>query len=720
MVSTTEPPLKLSETQLNLVEQPLDTRIFLEGPAGCGKTTACVERLLYLLEHDVAGDSIIVIVPQRTLGTPYINALRTPGVTAGGRVSVLTMWGIARQMLLLFWPLIGEKAGFAHPEDQPSFLTMETSQYYLARLVGPLFDQGYFDAATIHRNRIYSQIIDNLNKSAVVGFSYKEIGERLKKAWIGEPAQARIYQDAQDCASRFREYCLENNLLDFSLQVEVFSKYLVNQELFKDYFQNRYQHILVDNIEEDSPVSHDLLKRWLPQFDSAVFVYDEDAGYRQFLGADVQSAYELRELCDGKIVFNESFVTSKEIQSLGCHLSRELMGGSTNKKSDLDSRKIQETEEPKVDPRPAFDFEYHRFFPEMLDWVAEKIESLISDEGIPPGEIVVLAPFVPDVIRFSLVTRLSKYEIPARSHRPSRPLREEPVTTCMLTLASIAHPEWETRPTRDEVVVTLMQAFEGMDLVRSRLLTDIVYRHNDGIPYFSSFDRINTEMQERITYRIGGHFQELSLWLDEYSQGPKVALDHFLSRLFGEVLSQPGFGFYGDYNAGEVVANLTESVGKFRRVVAGDLPEDSVLLGKEYIEMVAEGVIAAQYVRSWKEQQDDAVLISPAYTFLMRNRPADVQFWLSVGSRGWYERLYQPLTHPYILSRQWKQGKRWSEEDEYSAGQENLYRIAMGLIRRCGRKVFLGLSELGESGYEQRGMFLKAIHRIIQEFPSQH
>ena len=35
----------------------------------------------------------------------------------------------------------------------------------------------------------------------------------------------------------------------------------------------------------------------------------------------------------------------------------------------------------------------------------------------------------------------------------------------------------------------------------------------------------------------------------------------------------------------------------------------------------------------------------------MSNRPVDYQFWLDVGGRGWFERLYQPLTHPYVLSR---------------------------------------------------------------------
>ena len=130
--------------------------------------------------------------------------------------------------------------------------------------------------------------------------------------------------------------------------------------------------------------------------------------------------------------------------------------------------------------------------------------------------------------------------------------------------------------------------------------------------------------------------------------------------------------------------------------------------------MVQDGVIAAQYVTSWQLQPEDAVLLAPAYTFLMRNRPVDVQFWLDVGSRGWWERLYQPLTQPYVLSRHWPRDALWTDADEHGARQETLHRLTQGLIRRCRRKVYLGLSGLGEHGLEQKGQLLQAIQRVLR------
>jgi superfamily I DNA/RNA helicase len=699
----------LSQDQIQIIEAPLGAKIFLEGPAGCGKTTVGVERMLYLMARGVPGGQILVLLPQRTLGEPYLQALRHPGVLAGSMVSLLTVGGLAQRMVDLFWPLVAGEAGFAYPDDLPVFLTLETAQYYMAHLVRPLLDEGLFDSVTIDRNRLYSQILDNLNKAAVAGFAYTEIGERLKQAWVGEAGQLRVYDDVQACASRFREYCLAHNLLDFSLQLEVFWKYLWPLPACRQYLQGTYRHLVYDNLEEDTPVSHDLVGEWLPDLDSALLIYDQGAGLRLFLGADPHNARQLKDLCPEQAVLEDSFVTAPQVARLARGLESRLQPGTASQ-----APAAAKEEPAATEVRSALAFEAQRFYPQMLDWVADRIAELVHGERVPPDEIVVLAPFLSDALRFSLATRLEARQVPARSHRPSRSLREESATQCLLTLAALAHPGW-WQPTRYDVAYALVQAIDGLDLVRAQLLAEIVYREKESPPSLASFEAIKPIAQERITFRLGGRYEHLRLWLEDYRQGAPEAFDHFLSRLFGELLSQPGYGFHASFDAGRVTANLIESVQKFRWVAGPVLDAEGMPLGQEYIEMVRQGVIAAQYVQSWQTQPDGAVLLAPAYTFLMSNRPVDYQFWLDVGSRGWFERLYQPLTHPYVLSRRWTPGRVWTDLDEVQASQEALQRLVLGLLRRCRWKVYLGLSEYSEQGYEQRGPLLKAFWRLLRQ-----
>jgi hypothetical protein len=690
----------LSPLQIQVIASPLDLRLFVAGRAGTGKTTVGVERMRYLLAKGIPADSILMLTPQRTMQEPYLDLLYSPERGAGGEVTSATIGGLAKRMCDLFWPLAAEAAGFKHPDQPPTFLTLETSQYYMAYLVRPLLEQGFFQSLTIDRNRLYSQILDNLNKSAVVGFPHTEIGARMDAAWFGDPVQRRIYQDAQECANQFRAYCLEHNLLDFSLQLEIFSNILWRQGHVQDYLKRTYRHLIYDNVEEDGARSHDILNEWLADFDSALLIYDTDAGYRYFLGGDAVTGYALGDACDERIEFTESFVSSEKIIGL----------------TDLLVSAITHRETENINTDNALEFILTHYYPEMLDGVVARIKSLIEDDGIPPSEIVVLAPYLSDALRFAVTHRLEAAGIPWRSHRPSRSLRDEPASRTLLTLSALAHPQWNVRPTKFDVAHALMFAL-NTDLIRAQLLTEIVYR-----PPFDtlrSFDEIKPEMQERITYALGERFTTLRIWLEDYRPSAPQPLDFFLRRLFGEVLSQPDYGFHSNMDAVRVASSLIESIKKFRQVMEPTMTdlsgfENLTGLGKEYIAMLEDGVIAAQYLESWRSENNETVLVAPAHTFLMMNRPVAVQFWLDPGSSGWAQRLSQPLTHPYVLSRHWEAGRVWTDSDEVNAETESLARLAGGLLSRCREKVILALADLGETGYEQRGSLLRAFQKVLQ------
>lgn len=693
---------QLTETQVNIIRSPLAGKIFLQGPAGSGKTTVGVERLRYLLRSGVPADDFLILVPQRTLAIPYYDVIFDPGLVAGGTVDVFTIGGLAQKMIELFWPLVAEDAGFKNPDLPPTFLNIETAQYHMASLVRPLLDhERMFDGVALDRNRLYSQILDNLNKAAFNGFPHTDIEKRLIASNINPEIQNRIYQDAQDCAIRFRDYCLENNLLDFSLVLEIFVKHIWNNPLCYAYLVNRYRHLIVDNVEEDTPVTHDILRDWLHDFESALVIYDTEAGFRRFLSANPRTALELQELIPEVVAFTESFVTSEAVEGIRGSVELIMSPGAR-------PPRLYAGEGLHFSSAPC------RFYPEMLTWVSERIAELVQVHDVSPGEIVVLAPYLSDALRFSLMINLEASGIPVQSHRPSRALREEPAAQCLLTLAALCNPAWGIRPVSFDVAYALRQSISGLDLIRSQLLTEVLYRPIEGVPTLLPFDQVKPDMQARISYVLGERYDYLRTWLDAYSQDAPDAPDIFFSRLFGEVLSQPGFGFHEDFDAGKAAANLIDSAREFRWVVGPQLAATGQTVGGAFLLMVQEGVLASQYIGSWEQQRADAVLLAPAYTFLMNNRPVDYQFWVNVSSKGWSERLYQPVTHPYVLSRDWEIGKKWTDAEEFQYSRANMFGLVNGLLRRCRLGVFLGLSEMDEHGYEQRGPLLNVLQGVLR------
>ncbi|NMB58593.1 MAG: hypothetical protein GYA12_05445, partial [Chloroflexi bacterium] len=111
--------MDLRPQQNQILEYPLDKKLFLRGPSGTGKTTAAVARLEQMIRQGIPAESILVLTPQRPLGKPYFVLANRPDLPAGGRLSILTIGGLARRMVELFWPLIAESAGFTHPEIAP-------------------------------------------------------------------------------------------------------------------------------------------------------------------------------------------------------------------------------------------------------------------------------------------------------------------------------------------------------------------------------------------------------------------------------------------------------------------------------------------------------------------------------------------------------------------------------------------------------------------------
>ncbi|GAB4451042.1 MAG: recombinase family protein [Anaerolineae bacterium] len=713
---------------------------FLSGPAGTGKTTRAVEHLRRLLREGASPQSILVLVPQLTLAQPYRAALRDAALPGAAAVDVLTLNGLARTTIDLFWPLGAATSGFGRPHHRPVFLTIATAQYYLRQAIDPLLQEGYFDPGvvpvTISLPRLMSQILDNLNKAALIGLPHTQVSGLLSASLTLEPNSRVALEHTQACVNRFREFCLARNLLDFSLRIETFARHLWPVPGVRQFLTGRYRHLIVDNVEEDTPFAHNILRDWLPRAESALLLFDDDAGYRIFLGANWRTARQLAELCDPTDRAADSRVAPPEMLALGDAAADILhYHEASTKLSGLPpvnhSPSTIHHSQFSVDPRPAFTFEQTRFYPQMLNWVIERIAALVK-EGVPPDEIVVLAPFVSDALRFAFTHQMEQRGLTVRSHRPSRPLSEEPAAKTALTLARLAFPRWNLLPEVFDVAQALSQAIAGLDLVRASLLAQVVYRPqsqtpggSETLPVLSPFEQLEGPARERITYELGNRYDELRRWLLAVSADDPPPLDHFISRLFGEVLSQPNFGFAGDREAGQIIANLIDSARQFRAVVA-EVPRDAAgntlpttdQINRDYLQTIEDGIAAAQYVRGWEltstGEDSGAVLLTPATTFLMSNRPVRVQFWLDAGSSGWWERIAQPLTHPYILAADWPPGRLWTDADEVAAQHDRLSRLLLGLTRRCREHVYIVNAEIGEQGYEQRGQLLSVLQRLLR------
>ena len=132
-------------------------------------------------------------------------------------------------------------------------------------------------------------------------------------------------------------------------------------------------------------------------------------------------------------------------------------------------------------------------------------------------------------------------------------------------------------------------------------------------------------------------------------------------------------------------------------------------LARDHVRMVEQGAIAQNLparLGAGRRKQH----IRRARIYLSAQQPpGGCAILAEYRSDGWSSRLFQPLTHPHVLSLNWRQGAVWGEADEQQLERRTLRQLALALTRRCRQRVYLGYSELGESGYEARGLLLETL-----------
>ena len=708
-------------------------RLYLVGAARTGKTSRLAARLTQLVESGVRPDRILVLVAQQSAAHRFREALqlvRAPG-RPRGEPDITTLYGLANRHVGLFFPLIARAAGFAQAAREPTFINIELAQYLLNQLIQPYV--GEFDDLKLFRPRLLSQILDSMNKAAECGFGLHEIAARLGEAWAGEPRRIAHYQSAQRMAQLFRQFCLAHSLLDFSLLMDAFGRNLLTTNGYRDYIAARYRHVLVDNIEENPPITHDFVRALLQTCDSAMLVDDEPGGYRLFLGADPLSARVLASQC---VIEHAARRVSAPIapSAIPALASPAMFGDALT--DQFDGTALHGEGAPAQAIVDAIGAPISaKYWIEMVRAVAAQVVAAVKDQGVPPQQVAVIAPFVEDVLRFELVEQLRPHGIGVRTLRPSRPLYDHPAARALVTLAKLRHAHWQLPVTSGELARALSVCIDGLDVARAQLLAEAALivsgKTLTRVDDQTKWSRIGMRFYARYHALVDGlNASHTSLWppaQGSASAAPEAGLlplDLFWQRLFGDVLSREGFGLHTDHDAAAACDKLIRSARNFREVLETLPQADGGAAGEAtdlaFVSLLAQGLLAAQYavpsaVNTSAIPQENEVLLAPAFAYLTGDNQSQVQFWLDVNSLGWYERIHQPLTHPHVLSRRWQTGagRKWTDEDEHREQRGMLSRVVRGLAARCESRIYVASSQLSISGQENDGPLARAIQRVL-------
>ena len=635
----------------------------------------------------------MVLVAEPEQQQLYDAAVRASGLGPYGDLTITTFNRLALDMVTLFWPLVAGQAGFAHPYLPPTLLTYDLAQLLMWRLVEPILDGGAFADLRLRPQQIISQLLDTLNRAALNDLALDEAIERQVLTWQGEKNRVRHLRDAGRVARLFREYCLQNSLLDLSLTIEVFSQQLVDNPEFHRYFSERYRHLLVDNVEEQTPAGQHFISSLMDLAQTAAIVYDEGGGYKRFMAADPRGATQFQTR--SQLVFNLQ--------------QRHFAPPQMERLANLVENQLVHTTKPTERAGEAIiGLVNGRYRHEMVDALIPLLQSQLQ-AGIPAKDIAIIAPYLDGSLRYMLIQALQQAGIPYRILRRRSSPREEPRIRAWLTWLALAFPQWGISPSAYDVAEALTLSIHDLDPARAQLAATSLY--DAGMPALLPADTLPEQVQARIGPEFLERIEELRLWLE--STDYDVPLDIFLHALFTELLSQRRFQPQPDI-AGAAVCDWLVQTATRLRTAAGPMGlRTSQDIGQAFIDGIFQGLVTANPPDLGEPPDPSGITISTIYGYLLAGNPAQVQVWLEAAASGWWDIPRQPLSNAFVLAQSHDPQAPWTMADDFAVRNELLSRIIRGLTARCSKGIILANSELDRRGARQDGPLWRALQPII-------
>jgi len=280
----------LNPQQARAVEAPDGPVLVLAGP-GSGKTRVLTHRVAYLVE-------VRKVWPRQILAVTFTNKAaremrerldKILGPTRAGELTLGTFHAICARWLRRDAPEIGLSRDFVifDEDDQQQLIKRALTELNID-------DKKYKPSAVLNA-------ISNAKNELITPEIYQP-----PTYW--HEMVRRIYP-------RYQELLRQSNALDFDdLLLEVVRLFDEKPDILSRY-QDRYQHVLVDEFQDTNTVQYALISRLSAKAHNIFCVGDEDQSIYKWRGADFRNIQRFREQNPGltQIVLEENYRSTQTI-----------------------------------------------------------------------------------------------------------------------------------------------------------------------------------------------------------------------------------------------------------------------------------------------------------------------------------------------------------------------------------------------------------------------
>ncbi|MGM0547635.1 MAG: UvrD-helicase domain-containing protein [Bacillota bacterium] len=593
-----------------------------------------------------------------------------------GNLNIYTYFGFVNQQLNKHWPAVERKYSGENQLIEPTFMNIETSHFLMSNYVAKYRkDKAYFRSIKARPVQIAVQLIDNLNLAAFNMLNFKELKQRLL-SWTAKDEERKKYAEQSiEIMKTFRNFSFNYRLFDYSAAITLYNKYLLADKAYLVNLKDKYDYLLVDDLEKLVPAGQNLVKELSKNKIKGIFTFNESGGFNRFFGGNPAAAKKLFFENEAKIIKMEKNYTAA---SASKGLAGEIKDVVQRRKSNLVQSSLLLEE---------IDSELRG---EMLIKVGQKVIFLL-EKGVKPDQIAIISPKIDKVLSFSLKQILKQKGYQLSNFNRSKRLIDIPFARALLILYL-----FYCQRTNIVGVSSLQQALSlllELDPLRSYILAEEIAASG-----MQLIDLDQSGLREKINFQAAEKYDYLKEWLEEKKE-EELEIDVFFQLVFSEVLA-PLNPSQEDIFA---CRQMIESVARFQQAVE-NFHQEKDDLSERYINMIYEGTLAAETLFKGQEKEAGVILASP-YKFLFSPELAGVDylFLLDISSSDWMQSIAKELVNPYIYTEQWQQENDWDDFLDQKIRLNQLSDFLVSLIYKVKKGIYIADSFLNSSGKEQEG-----------------
>jgi len=724
-------------------ELVLSDSIWITGPTRSGKTTRLVEEFCQWVQgrrrpvQGIRGRSIPTILVFASNDDNRRDFADRLAVAIQGRYPVLakTPLGFFQDEVMLFWPLLIGRLNLR--AQFPLRLRPETEQELATRLWRPDLDAMNVQTMGVSEYRFVRRTLDLLQLAGTSGTPAEDIPDILEQG-MHEPESNvlgnqddRAYAEMGELLLGWRQWCLERGLLSYGIICELYWRHLLPDPTYQQHLCDRYQAVLADDVDDYPAIARDLFDLLLDRGAVGAFTYNPDGAVRLGLNADPQYLAGMRARCRVETLRQSPYVSLRD--ALGDEVVELVSDPSFFSGLPASVQSMQTTSRS-----------------QLLRQTAEIIIDAVQRQEVQPQDIVVIAPGLDAIGRYTLTEILSSKKIPVEPLNDQRPLNASPVIRALLTLLALVYPGLGRMVSRDavaEMLVVLSRRQESrveqdpeenspafalagetsalrsslpdginsdIDPVRAGLLADHCYVPDPeqprllGVVAFPRWDRLG--------HRATSAYERILQWLEVQREQQDVRLIPSAIALLDRAIQH--FLWNGSnlpYDQLAALRELMETAQHFwevdrrlRQSEQIDTPAHTTIA--QFIVLLRKGTITANpYPVRRLDPSSHAVTLANIFQYRASRRFHKWQFWLDAGSPLWLSGGAATLFAAPLFLKDWSRHP-WTEEDSQNADEERLKRILRDLLGRAGERVYLCHSELAVNGQEQTGPLLSLVN----------